>query len=126
MRRCKALIDGLVFTLHIPETEGEYHEGVRLLGGNLSEYDGVLFNFNFRSRLMFENSGVSQDLVVLFFDCLIRDSVGTVAEVVLLNKGSSEARSSEGMYAVAVELRKDTCDSNSIGRGSIITVQEEF
>jgi len=125
MRQISAVIDSIPITLNVPEELKEFREGVRLSGGRLQEHEGYLFNFKTPSILYFENSGVDEDITLLFFNAFIDEKMGVVSGVKSLKAQSTSIVSSENPYAIALELRADFCITNKIGEGSILSIQEE-
>jgi len=125
MKKITALVDSMPIILNIPETLSEFREGARLSELGLQPNEGYLFQFGKFERLSFENSNVREDLSLLFF----HDFVGTAAvieEVKQLKSLSAEIVTSDGMYGAAVELPLDFCQANRIGKGSILTLQEDL
>lgn len=123
MRKVKAKIDSIPVTLHVAETEEEYREGARTLGGTLEVDEGILFDFSKNpQRLGMENSGVNQNLALLFFITIGR--AGIVSEVGGLDKQDATPKYSKGVYGYVVELREDFCKANRIKQGSILTLDK--
>jgi len=128
MLKQKAIIDGIPIMLNKVETSDEYREGARASGNTLSSNEGYMFQYDTAMKLQFENTGVPYDLRVLYLLNMIDTEdvqQGVVMESVDMNKNSAKiVFPMYGVYTVAVELRKDFCDTNKIGKGSIITLKD--
>jgi len=124
VKQTKALIDGTLVSLNIPETSQEYTEGARASGESMEESEGYLFRYDVPKKLGFENTLVPFELSVLFLQ-QVADKQAIVMETEILKKDSAEVATSHSHYKIAVELRKDFCDKFRIGTGSIITLTEQ-
>jgi uncharacterized membrane protein (UPF0127 family) len=129
MLKLKAIIDGIPIQLNKVETSDEYKEGARASGEGLEENEGYMFEYSTPMKLQFENTGVPYDLRVLYLFHMLEyagDPQGVVMEYVDMNKDCARvACPSQGSYKIAIELRKDFCKKNKIGKGSIISLLME-
>lgn len=117
------LVDSIPLKVYVPETTQEFREGVRLVG-SLGPNDGMLFNFNKHERLIFENSGVNQDISILFFDDLSNDQA-IVSEICILKANSPQWVTTRYPHAMALEVSVDFCRLNKIQVGSIVSISIE-
>jgi uncharacterized membrane protein (UPF0127 family) len=118
MRIVHAVIDGIDIKLNVMETAGEFREGARILNRQLALTEGLLFAFGGSSLLSFENSGVDQDLNLLFFD----ENSPVVREIKTLKANCSDVVTSESFCSSAIELRADFCKAMGIKEGSIVSI----
>lgn len=124
MRKISGLLDGVPVSLHLAKSRQEYRDGVRTLGGKLTESEGILFDFGAPMQILLENSGVSQDLCVLYFSKFRK--YGIVEEVKTLNAFDSNATSSVGFYQIAIELPDSFCRNHQIRKGSTLILKEDL
>ena len=132
MKKVRALIDGLSVELNVVETPEEYREGARASGKSLQESEGYVFSYEVPQVLGFENTGVPFDLRVLY---LLEITTSPNAEVsnqgVVLSFQDMQKDSSKivsqpnSRYTMAIELRKDFCEKNKIGTGSLVSFYED-
>ena len=124
MKKVDATINGIHIIVNIPETLHEFKEGARLSEGTLLDNEGYYFQFGKRERLRFENSGVQQDLKVLFLSDPIGNS-SVVQEDKYMHRMSGTHVVSDYVYENALELRADFCQVNDIGKGAILQLNLE-
>ena len=125
MKELRAIIDGLVVKINATETSEEYRAGARLLGEHLGESEGFLFEYDCPRVLGFENTAVPYDLRVLYLQVVGSDDEvrqGVVLECLDMEKDSAKIVQPTSPYSMAIELRKDFCEKNRIGSGSIVTL----
>lgn len=122
MKKVKANLDSIPLTVNVPETEEEYREGIRKLGGSLPLDEGMLFNFHNGTQIIMENSGVNNSISLLYFISLGRGNSGIVSEIKHMNKDDASHVKSQGMYSWVLEVRKEFFDSYKIRIGSILQI----
>lgn len=124
MRVIEGTIDGHPLKVHIPETLVEYREGARLLNSTIKPNEGILFNFRKADRIVLENSSVTTDLLVLYFDSFF--SFGLVKEIASLNANSVEPISSINIHTMCLELNKEWAESLNLKVGSFLNLKEKL
>jgi uncharacterized membrane protein (UPF0127 family) len=121
MKKVSGMLDGVLIELEVAQTLNQYKEGVRLSGGTLHFNAGMLFDFGAPMQILLENSGVDQDLQVLYFSKFKK--YGVVEETSTLKAQDPKAVASKGFYPIAIELRKDFCEQHRIGKGSTLILK---
>jgi hypothetical protein len=124
MKKVKGTINGIAITLHVPETLPEFKEGARNSGGYLLENEGYLFNFRKAMQIKMENSGVQQELALLYMHPFTK--YGVVEELKFMKENSSTRITSYGFYQIAIELRGDFVRNNHIEPNAILILNEEL
>ena len=130
MRPVRAIIDGCLVVLNAVETSEEYREGARASGDSLGEFEGYLFEYESLQTLAFENTGVPYNIRILYLLEVTPKEESTRQGVVLdcldmVEDSCSVTQPMNALYKLAIELRKDFCVKNKIGRGSIVTLYED-
>lgn len=124
MKKIKASLDSIPLTLHVPETEDEYREGIRTLGGSLPLDEGMLFHFFGGNQIIMENSGVNHPITLLFFISLGRGTSGIVSEIKQMNRDDGAHVKSQGSYSWVLEVRKEFFESYNLRPGSILQISD--
>lgn len=124
MRIINGFLDGMPVSVNVTETLEEYREGARLLNRALNNSEGILFNFRNSNKIVMENSGVEEDLSILYFHKFTK--YGIVQDVKELKANCADPITSNGSYELALEMKKSFCKSNNIKKGSILILKEEI
>jgi len=122
MKKIKGSINSISLTIYATKTLTEFKEGARLFTAGLEEGSGILFDFGQTQVISMENSGVQEDLCVLYFHKFSK--YGIVQEVQVMKADTYGPYNSQGFYNECLELKKSFCDMNNVVVGSILLLND--